>query len=255
MSPGRQPAPGRRPPRRKGPGPVVFFGAAAGLILVVAAAVIVILMTGDDDGRAQTLDAVAMGRPAANGTSPSSYSSSPSSDVFVPIETRARDGAPLTAAELFPEKTLIDETAKTALTRRAVVLDGDCAKAMWGSGLGRVLRAGGCSQAGRALYGDTAKGFAVTIGVFNLRDSEAADTAVAAFGAGTGGFVRPLPGKGALSKFGQGFSMARGVAMGHYVVITWAQRTDGTGDERSKPLLSLVLSAAKAEAIYERAAA
>ncbi|GAB3664108.1 hypothetical protein GCM10027589_28030 [Actinocorallia lasiicapitis] len=248
---------GRKPARKKGRGaqPVMFFGAAAGLVLVLGVALVLLLvLRGGGDGSA-AVDKVAMGRPAETGLAPETYSSSPSSDVFASISTRAKDKAPLTIEELFGDRTLMDESAETALARRATQLDKDCATAMWGVGLGDVLREGGCNQAGRALYADTRKGLAVTIAVFNLADSAAADETVKAFGNGSAsGFVRPLTGQGALAKFGQGFSVGRGVAMGHYAVITWAQRTDGTGDVRSKAVLSLALTAASADAIYARAA-
>jgi hypothetical protein len=53
--------------------------------------------------------------------------------------------------------------------------------------------------------------------------------------------------------FGQAFSIARGVAMGHYAVITWVQRADGTGDERDGALLSLLVTTGRPGAVLLRA--
>ena len=140
--------------------------------------------------------------------------------------------------------------AKLAL--RASELDEDGGKAVWGQGRGEALREGGCVQAVRGLYTDDKKEFRVVVAVYNLRDEDAADRVVEAFGAGSGGFVK-LPAK-TPARFGEGFSLARGLAMGHYALITWAERADGTGTGTSRPLLSLVVTAAKAEALYDRAA-
>lgn len=244
-----RPAGGRPKPGAKKQ-PVIFYGAAASLVAIILLVLLAVTMTGGGGEKEAELPLVPMGKPAVSGIAPTNYSSSASTDVFEAISTRAKDKAPLTVDELFPDKTLVDETAKAKLTRRQAVLDNDCAKAMWGAGLGKILQKGGCNQAVRAHYTDTKKGFDVTIAVFNLADAQAADRAVEAFGAGTGaGFVRPL------GQPLQGFSIARGLAMGHYAVITWVQRTDGTGTERSKPLLSLLVSAANAQALYTRAAA
>jgi hypothetical protein len=229
--------------------PVIFYAVAAGLVVVVLAVAAVLLLRGRDEGPAAKTTASRMGRPAGSGVPPTSYSSSPSSGVFGPINQRSSDQAPLTVAELFPDKTITDTTSKATLARRRTQVDGDCAKAMWGSNVGKVLRQGDCTQAVRAVYTDPKKGYAVTIGVFNLAGSTDADRAVEAFG--NGGFVKPLSGV----SLGEGFSIGRGLAMGHFAVVTWVKRIDGKGDEQDEALLSLLVTGAKAEAIYARAAA
>ncbi|MDX6743021.1 hypothetical protein [Actinocorallia sp. A-T 12471] len=232
----------------------VFFGAAAALLVVVLAAVVAVFAlrpdSSDDPGQA---GGVRMGEPEVNGFTPGSYSSSPSTDVFAEIDTRALDPEPLKAEEMFPKgSALEDETTGAKLARRAAVADTDCADAIWGQSLARALGAAGCSQAVRGLYTDAKKGFAALVAVYNLRDSSAANAAVEAFGAGSAGFVR-VP-EEAPEFFGQGFGMARGIAMGHYALIAWVQRTDGTGDGRSAALLSVLVTAAEADALYTRAA-
>jgi len=238
-----------RKPGAKKKTPVIFFALAAGLVAVALAVAAVLVLREEEPAAKTATPASRMGRPAGSGVPPTSYSSSPSSGVFAPINQRSSDSEPLTVAELFAEKTITDTTSKAKLTLRDTRLDGDCAKAMWGASVGKVLRQGDCTQVARAVYSDPKKGYAVTIGVFNLADSADADRAVEAFG--NGGFVKPLPGV----KLGEGFSVARGLAMGHFVWVTWVQRIDGKGDEQNEALLSLLVTAAKAEAIYARAAA
>jgi hypothetical protein len=227
---------------------VIFYVLAAGLVAVVLAVAAVLVLRGEEPA-AKTTTTSRMGRPAGSGVPPTSYSSSPSSGVFASINERSSEEKPLTAGELFAEKTITDATSKAKLTLRDTQVDGDCAKAMWGSSVGKVLRQGDCTQAARAVYTDPKKGYAVTIGVFDLADSADAGRAVEAFG--NGGFIKPLSGV----KLSEGFSVARGLAMGHFALVTWVQRIDGKGDERNEALLSLLVTGAKAEAIYARAAA
>ncbi|GAA2732047.1 hypothetical protein GCM10010439_48890 [Actinocorallia aurantiaca] len=225
-----------------------------GAVLVVALILVLAVMwpkeTADER---EAEERVPMSRPAVTGMAPDSYSSSPSSAVFDGIATREEDPAPLTAKEMFPAKdTLQDDVSGAKPALRLSVLDDDCGRAIWGAGLGEVLQDGGCTQAVRGLYSDEKKGFRVLVAVYNLRDEEAANRAVEAFGAGSGGFVK-LPSK-TPEGFGEDFSLARGLAMGHYALITWAERVDGEGEGTSESLLSLVVTAAKAEGLYARAA-
>ncbi|ROO84013.1 hypothetical protein EDD29_1524 [Actinocorallia herbida] len=232
----------------------LFFGAAAALLALACVAVVAVLALRPSEKTAgRTADGgVRLGVPELTGFSPGTYSSSPSTDVFAQIETRELDPEPLTADEMFPKGSLSDETTGAEIVRRSSVEDADCADAIWGKGLAEALGKAGCSQAVRGLYTDPKKGFAAVVAVYNLTDAEAAGDAVEAFGAGSGGFVR-VP-DGAPKLFGEGFSMARGIAMGHYALIAWVQRTDGTGDGRSAALLSVLVTAAEADALYGRAA-
>lgn len=243
--------------RKKNDRSQLFFAAAGvgGALVIVLILVLAVMWPKETAKKRQEAgETVPMSRPAVTGLAPSSYSFSPSTDVFAEIATREADSAPLTAEEMFPEKdTLEDDTTGAKLLLRSSVLDEDCGRAVWGEGLGAALRKGGCAQAVRGLYTDEKKGFRALVAVYNLRDEDAANRAVKAFGAGSGGFVK-LPGK-TPAGFGEGFSLARGLAMGHYALITWAERAGGTQTEgANRPLLSLVVTAAKAEALYARAA-
>jgi hypothetical protein len=90
----------------------------------------------------------AVGRPAESGLSPSSYSSSPSTGAYAAIEQRAKDPAPLTIGEAFPERAQKIEVpdSEVELSLKAKRLDGDCAAAVWGSGIGDALRRAGAPR-------------------------------------------------------------------------------------------------------------
>jgi len=234
---------------------------------MVAALVAVLVLGGDEGTGRSAAPGPVVGRPAESGVSPSSYSSSPSTGAYAAIEQRSEDAAPLTIEEAFPKRAQKIELpdAGVELALKAKRLDGDCAAAVWGSGVGDVLRQGACTQAVRGVYADAGKkagqGYALTVAVFNLAGKQDADRLVALLGGG-GGFVRPLEAEAPLDRFGQGFTMARGLAMGHYAVVAWAQRLDGQDDgqidgqgtAQDETLLSLLIEGGKAPSALGRAA-
>ena len=241
--------------------PKIYFAAAGGLGVVLALALVVVALTGGGDPPSRPAPGSAVGRPAESGASPSSYSSSPSTPAYAAIERRAQDAAPLTLDEAFPAsaRTLHVQVPgpDLELSLKDKRLDADCAAAVWGEGIGAELRRGRCTQAVRGVYAtsgdDPAKGYALTVAVFNLADRTAADRLVGELGNG-GGFIRPLPARAPLDAIGQGFSAARGLAMGHYAAVAWAQRLDGQGEAVDDTLLSLLIEGSKAPSALGRAA-
>ncbi|MCW2904384.1 MAG: hypothetical protein JWO67_6649 [Streptosporangiaceae bacterium] len=220
----------------------MFFAAAAAL-LVIGLLIAVIPLGGGAAKPTRT----SVGRPADNGITPTSYSDSPSTEIFRPIDRRSADARPLTVNEVFPSgaRVVPGPGGKGKLTLRGERLVGDCAQAAWGAPIGDVLRRGGCTQAVRGVYsGDR---YGMTVAIFNMAAVQDADLLAHALGEG-GGFVKPLDG------FGRGFSMARGLAMGHYVVVGWVQRLDGKGDPQDEALLSLLVEAGGSKAVLSRAA-
>ncbi|MBG6088470.1 hypothetical protein [Actinomadura viridis] len=242
-------------PRLPALSPRIYFIAAGGLGVVVVLALVAALLGGGGESAERRAPEASMGEPAESGLSPASYSSSPSTGAYAAIERRAQDPAPLTVEEAFPAaaRSLEVPDAGMELSLKDKRLDGDCAAAVWGSGVGKELRRGGCTQAVRGVYADTGKGYALTVAVFNLAAREDADRLVGALGGG-GGFVRPLQAAAPLDRFGQGFTMARGLAMGHFAAVSWAQRLDGKGDAADDTLLSLLIEGGKAPAVLGRAA-
>ncbi|QKG26711.1 hypothetical protein ACTIVE_8364 [Actinomadura verrucosospora] len=258
---------GPRAPRRRGasakggaPGARLYFGAAAvlGVLVLIGLVGVFALSGGGDGGGAADAPRGPVGTPAGNGDSPESYSSSPSSAAYAAIASRKTDAKPLTAEEAFPSsaaKLSVDGT-KLRLTLKAKKLDGDCTAAVWGGSVAADLARGGCTQAARTIYADTRHGYGLAVAVFDLAASADADRFVGLLDRTLGGgFVTPLAAPAPLDRFGQGFGMARGLAMGHYAVVSWAQRLDGTGDASDGNLLSLLIEGGKAPAVLGRAAA
>jgi hypothetical protein len=103
------------------------------------------------------------------------------------------------------------------------------------------------------VYAGEEKGYALTVAVFNLAGKQDADRLVGMLGSG-GGFVQPLPAEAPVDSFGQGPTVARGLAMGHYAVVSWAQRLDGTGTAEDETLLSLLIEGGKTPSALGRAA-
>jgi hypothetical protein len=193
--------------------------------------------------------------PATTGVAPDAYSDSPSTRVFAGIDRRSADAKPLTVGEVFPKaaKILPDKDARARLTLADARLDGACAAAIWGLELGEELRRAGCSQVVRGAYSDKKAGYAAMIAIFNLADAARAGRLVDALGHNSvPGFILPLA-RG--DRFDQGFTLARGRAMGHYGVIGWVRRLDGKGSEQNSALLSLLVTVESPKAILDRAAA
>ncbi|XRQ02777.1 hypothetical protein ACN3XK_40005 [Actinomadura welshii] len=266
-APKRRPAAGKgraagapeqaRPAARKaGPGPRLYFGAAAvlGLVVLLGLGAVFVLRGGNGSDAADAAKAQ-IGTPASTGPSPDSYSSSASTSAYDGIASRRADPDPLTVEEVFPAAAakLAVPDGKPQVKLRAKRLDGDCAAAVWGATVGDVLGEGGCTQAARGIY--SGNGYALAVAVFNLSGSAEADRFVAALEKTIGGgFVRPLEAPAPLDGFGQGFGMARGLSMGHFAVVTWAERLDGKGDAEDEALLSLLIEGGENPAVLGRAA-
>jgi hypothetical protein len=246
-------APPEEPPRRRKGG--LWFGAAVVLAVAVGAAGVVVRE--EETGGSAVRPQAPVGNPVDSGPSPTSYSHSPSAAAYAAIAERRADAAPLTEAESFPRaaRTIRVEETGARLTLRADSVEGDCGQAVWGDSVATELRRGGCNQAVRGLYADVKRGYLLTVAVFNLAAAADANRLVESLDAERGaGFVRPLPGEKPLDKPWEGFSMARGLAMGHYAVITWTRRLDGAGDAQDRGLLALLIEGGKAPGPLGRAA-
>ncbi|TMR28951.1 hypothetical protein [Actinomadura geliboluensis] len=255
---GEPAAPGGLAGRVAALGPKLYFGAAAalGVLVLIGLAAVVVFRDGNGPAAGNAANAK-IGKPAGNGPSPTSYSSSPSTSAYGGIAARGSDPEPLTAAEAFPADaaTLAVPDGEVKVKLRAKRLDADCAAAVWGGSVGAELGKGGCTQAARGIYSDPKRGYGLAVTVFNLNSSADADRFVARLEHTIGaGFVRPLEAPEPLDDFGRGFGMARGLAMGHFAVVSWAERLDGKGTETDETLLSLLIEGGKSPAVLGRAA-
>jgi hypothetical protein len=216
------------------------------VVVVVAASVLVLGKDGGGGGAA----APQVKGVRSEGPGAAAYSQAASTEAFSAIANRSKDAKPLTSAEVFGTKKINDADAKATLKLTASHLDSHCTAAIWGARLAGVLQQGRCTQTARATYTD--KKFGAIVTIFNLVNAQAADRVVASADPRLGGgFPLAPPGS---PPFGQSFSTARGVAMGHYAVITWVQHADGTGDESDPALLSLLVTAGRPNAVLVRAA-
>ncbi|HZE33992.1 MAG TPA: hypothetical protein VE198_21490 [Actinoallomurus sp.] len=226
------------------------FFAAAGVIVIFAVVVAAAVLVFTKDGGGHGAAAPEAKGVQAEGPGASAYSQAASTAAFAAIADRSKDAKPLTAAEVFATKKINDTDAKATLKLTASRLDRHCTAAVWGARLAGLLQQGGCSQTARATYSD--KHFGAIVTIFNLADAKAADRVVAGADPRSGnGFLLAPPHS---PPFGQAFSTARGVAMGHYAVITWVQHADGTGDESDAALLSLLVTTGRPNAVLVRAA-
>lgn len=150
---------------------------------------------------------------------PASYAYEPTSALYTPIDTRTKDAAPLTTAEIFKDP------AVGGLQRGATEELTDCDEALSG------VEATGCTQALRGTY--TSPQVTGEFVIFNLADARAADALVAAMR--TSGFVRQA------TPFDATRSRAQARALGHFVTVTWVGATQQGGNtpDLIPPLVAL----------------
>lgn len=230
--------------------PVAYFATAGAIVLIaVLVAVAVTIFTHDEGQIRRDAGLPPVTGVRAEGPGASAYSQAASTEAFAAIADRHKDPKPLTAAEVFRTKKITDSDAKASLRLTASKLDSHCTAAIWGTHLAGLLEQGRCTQAARAMYAD--RHFDALVTIFNLSGSAAADRVVAQADPKSGNGFPLVPSRSA--PFNQGFSIARGVAMGHFAVLTWVRHTNGTGDERDTALLSLLVTTGRPAAVLIRA--
>lgn len=172
---------------------------------------------------------------AAAGTNESLPSSAPSAAMsqcvaqygqFCHIQSRVLDPAPLTLDELYPP-AFFNTSDNTNFARVATREDKDCSKPIIGSELQSQLKKGGCNQVLRGSYISGDNKIMGTIGVINLASTNQAHYAGKIIGGSN--FIMPLAtSKGLTSKLGQGKGVVEAQYRGHYLIVTWAEFTNGT---------------------------
>ncbi|RBQ20387.1 hypothetical protein DP939_11405 [Spongiactinospora rosea] len=182
---------------------------------------------------------------------PDAYHGWASTPVFAPIAARTADARALTVKEVFGQKTL--KAGKISLKLVATKLDGDCAAAAWGAPLTERLAAGECNQALRGLYASADNRYVAQYTLFNLRDTEAANTLVNDLETlHRGGWAAALPAERAAMPR-DGHTEASGHAMGHYAGLVWIGRGDGAEPAASDDFVTLSLAVRGVEkSVYRR---
>lgn len=214
----------------------VLIGAAIALVVVIAVAAFVVLRSGGDD---------ANGAPAGDHPVPTTYVPTNADPGMNKLNLRSGDQRPLTEGEVFDDVKTVNYRSFTFKLAGAAI-SSDCVGGSWGPRLQADLRRYGCTQLARGAYLSSDKRYAGQFFALNLDRAEGAQQIVRDLDAQTGaGFLSPLPAPG-VENFGGGFSAAYAEPMGHYVVMSWVQRTGGDRPDSLNQMIDVSLAVGKA---------
>jgi hypothetical protein len=215
-------APGGRAQRKNGPArrtrnKRLSAWLAIGTAGVIVAAVAAVLVLTSQGSGAPT------GLPNLTNTpAPARTSPTPPPGPWKYIGSRKTDAVPLTMGELYPGTI---SNAGTVYTRARQTTGGNCRAARIGAALQAAVRQGDCTQSLRATYLSKSAKVMATIGVFNLKNYAAANSAASK--AGHSEFVAQLAAKdGPAKAIGQGTGIEEALVKGHYLVLVWAEETN-----------------------------
>jgi hypothetical protein len=162
-------------------------------------------------------------KAAATPSAPAPASPTPTLGPFGHIASRAGDPVPLTVAQLFPGTFTLSGVSFLRTTSQPGT---NCAGAVIGAALSSAFPGRTCTQVMRASYLAIAEKAMGTIGVLNLSTEPAAVQAGKA--ADAGDFIAQLQGpSGPTKTLGQGTGVEEAVIKGHYLILIWAQFTNG----------------------------
>ncbi|GLU45919.1 hypothetical protein Nans01_02700 [Nocardiopsis ansamitocini] len=173
-------------------------------------------------------------------------------ELFAPIAERADNEEPLTEEEVFGSSTQTLSLDDFELTLRDSEVTDTCTALVWGDQFAQDLSTGSCSAAARGVYQDPGEEYVAQFTLFDLVDSDAADTALANLDSGAEpGFVLPMNTE--IDGLQSGYSQATAQVMGHYLAVFWVARADGgkPGDDDSMATLNVVVMDS-AVVVYER---
>jgi hypothetical protein len=186
----------------------------AGVIVAAVAAVLVLTSRGSSVPPAQP--------KLSNTPAPARTSPTPPPGPWKYIGSRKTDAVPLTMTELYPGTI---SAAGTDYTRAKQTKSTNCRAALIGGALQSAVRHGHCTQSLRATYLSKSAKVMGTIGVFNLKNYAAANSAASK--AGHSEFVAQLAAKAGPAKaIGQGTGIEEALVKGHYLVLVWAEGTN-----------------------------
>jgi hypothetical protein len=135
------------------------------------------------------------------------------------IKSRAKDPAPLTMAELFPQQFSVNGVAGVRTVEKAST---SCSREVFGSALAAAVRKANCTQVLRASYLSTDHKLMATVGVLNLSDVAAAENVGKA--SGSTEFIKQLPAAhGPTRKLAKGTGIEEAEVKGHYLILIWTE--------------------------------
>ncbi|WP_049575989.1 hypothetical protein [Nonomuraea sp. SBT364] len=230
---------------------LAIIATVAAALVAAVALVAVVASLGSYTPAARTGGSV----PTSDVALPQVFHGWASPKLFQPVADREKDAKPLTAKEVFGQKTL-PGAKKLSLKLVASQIDADCSAALWGEELLAQVADAGCSQAARGLYTTADGRYVGQYTLLNLRDAEAAGELVESLKTlYRGGWTVPLESAGAAYPAG-GYTEAGGYALGHYVGLVWLGRADGAEPTTKDDYVSLALTLRGAEkALYRRVVA
>jgi hypothetical protein len=238
-----QPPMGQYPPPKKSSAGLIAIVIVGALILVggvLGGAYYLAASGGEDDTASSSPSAKssssssAGGPPAAAGVGkPANYDSMKSWSLWDSLNTASEDSKPLTLDEVFadPEaKSYKDSSDNTVFNLQGSGrLDTNCAGTVTGTALQTALQGYGCTQVVRAAYVSADQKWVGQIAIFNLKDVQSANALIDDLDPKSGkGFFLPISGASPVDKFGTSTTGADSGAYGHFVVVGWAGRVDGS---------------------------
>ncbi|MFG1698068.1 hypothetical protein [Nonomuraea sp. NPDC049309] len=164
--------------------------------------------------------------------------------------SRKTDPDPISVKEIFGKKRKFT-VSKRGYEMTITSKDKQCTDGALGDALQKALKSAKCTQFVRASFRDKEGVVIGTIGVANL-SSEAQAKKVAKAGS-TSNYVKPLAGKDEVTKqLGSGAGGAKISTYGHYAILVWFQRKDGTKPDSkgSKRISQAIVDITKAT-VYE----
>jgi hypothetical protein len=171
--------------------------------------------------------------PVSGGSGkPVTYNSMKSWSLWDKLNTASGDSKPMSLDEVFSDaeaKSYKDGTDHTVFNLQGTGrLDGDCGSTVTGQ-LKTVLQTYGCTQVIRAAYVSDDQHWVGQLAIFNLRDVDSANSFLDDLDPKSGkGFFVPVTGASPVEKFGSSPTGAESGAYGHFVVVGWAGRVDGS---------------------------
>ncbi|HEY7482854.1 MAG TPA: hypothetical protein VH912_00200 [Streptosporangiaceae bacterium] len=225
------------PAEHGGPGRrTLLIGAAVALVAVIAVVAVVVLRSGGGDAAA---------KPAGDRPLPTTYVGTAADQGTAKLNLRSADQRPLTEGEVFGDVKTVSYR-KFTFNLAGAAVSSDCQTATWGARLQSDLRQAGCTQLVRGAYLSSDKKYVGQFFAFNLDRAEGAQQIVRDFDNAAGaGFVTPLPAPG-VENFGGGFSAAYGEPLGHYMIMSWVQRTGGVRPASLNEMIDASLAIGKA---------
>lgn len=223
---------------------MIIGGAAVAVLLVVV--VVAVVALGGGDGKKPEAAASARVLPRV-------YVNTPANSLVKKLNNRADDKRPLNKSEVFDDQAKTVKHGNYTFTLAGSDIATDCKAVTWGTQLQNDLSTYGCSQVARGAYVSQDKKYVGQFLALNLENLRGAEQVVRDLDPDSkAGFVSPLEVAGA-EKFGDGFSAAYSQSFGHYVVISWVERTGGGQPQTMNELLDASIAIERADNfVWER---